>query len=361
MTSDYNSEVNAGVHNILGTNFQKICTIYLFLEKYKELKNQRYFIALEHHEDIVFGYLDSESKLSKIETYQAKKSTSKWTLNDCLEVIKKIAETSQSILDDPEPKTNNFAQENYFATNNTIELNCKIMGINYKCTVNESNEHFKYTDLNQNIKNKIIGNESIKFTTENVLNLESLHFRYMDLSRTSKAQLNQLIGNFSNVFGESILDYKAALYTFYNELNIIESELNQGGVAILKDRKKRIESTEVNNILNILTSKKLAFEFWRNKSEGLCEELDISVSNRDSFKLHYENSFDKFKDIKESEHRKILNFVINNKQILDNHTTDKACVSGFLQAFKKEKSSTLLDLQLKAIITAAYFEIRSSL
>ncbi|TVR79680.1 MAG: hypothetical protein EA412_06115, partial [Chitinophagaceae bacterium] len=126
MTNNYKSEVNAGVHTNIGMDFQKNCTIYLFLEKYNQLQNQKYFIILEHLEDVIFGYLDNQAELSKIETYQAKKSSSKWINSGLLEIIKKIAETSQSVLNDPHPKAEDFSQDNFFATNNTIELKCKV-------------------------------------------------------------------------------------------------------------------------------------------------------------------------------------------------------------------------------------------
>jgi len=362
MTNNYNYEVNAGVHTNIGMDFQKNCTIYLFLEKYNSLKNQRYFIILEHLEDIVFGYLDNPTEISKIETYQAKKSSSKWTNSGLLEIIKKITETSESVLNDPHPKASHFNQENFFATNNTIELKCKVSNQNYNCLVNESTESYRYSDLDQNIKDKIQkGSNEINFTPENILNLENLNFRFIDLGRTPKAQLEQLNGKFVSVFGNNINDHKAALHTFYYALVKIEREFNQGNVAKLSDNKKRIESTEIDTLINVLTNKKKAFDFWRDKKDELCEELNINLFDVTMFELHYENSFDKFKDIKESEHQKIFDFVEKNQQIFKNHYTDRACIASFLSSFNREKSSTFSDLQLKSTIAAAYIEVKNTL
>ncbi|MCH8535955.1 MAG: DUF4297 domain-containing protein [Flavobacteriaceae bacterium] len=362
MTNNYNSEVNAGVHVNIGMDFQKNCTIYLFLEKYNQLQNQKYFIILEHLEDVVFGYLDNQIKLSKIETYQAKKSSSKWTNSGLLEIIKKITETSQSVLNDPHPKTADFSQSNFFATNNTIELKCKVDKQQYSCLVNESNEHYKYSDLNQNIKNKIQkGSKDVNFTSENICNFDTLNFRFIDLGRTPKAQLEQLDGKFRTVFGENIADHKAALYSFYFALMKIEKELNQGNIAKLSDNKKRIDSNQIDSIINILTNKKKAFDFWREKKDELCEELKISLFDVPIFELHYENSFDKFKDINESEHNKIFDFVLNNKAIFKSDYTDRACIASFHSKFNREKSSTLSELQLKAVIAAAYIEVKNTL
>lgn len=362
MINNYNSEVNAGVHANVGMTFQKNCTIYLFLEKYHQLKNQKYFIILEHLEDILFCYLDDNTELSKVETYQAKKSSSKWTNGSLLEIIKKITETSQSVLDDPHPKTEGFSQDNFFITNNTIELKCNINNQQYSCLVNETNEYCKYSDLNQNIKNRIQkGSKDVNFTEENISNFDTLNFRFIDLSRTSKAQLEQLNGKFVSVFGENIADHRAALYTFYVALEEIEREFNQGNIAKLSDNKKRIDYKQIESIINILTNKKKAFEFWRQKKEELCRELSISISDQGVFELHYENSFDKFKDIEESEHKKIYDFVENNKDLFKTHYSDKDCITNFYCKFNKEKSTTLSELQLKAVITAAYIEVKDTL
>ena len=362
MTNKYNSEINAGVHANIGMDFQKNCTIYLFLEKYNELRNQNYFIILEHLEDVIFGYLENQTELSKIETYQAKKSSSKWTNSGLLEIIKKITETSQSVLNDPHPKTVGFSQDNFFATNNTIELKCKVNKKQYSCIVNEATEDYKYSDLDQNIKNKIQnGSKVVSFTPENISNFDTLNFRFIDLGRTPKAQLEQLNGKFVSVFGNHIADHKAALNTFYFALMEIEREFNQGNVAKLIDNKKRIDSNQIDSIINILTNKKKAFDFLRKKKDELCEELNINLSEVKMFELHYENSFDKFKDINESEHNRIFDFVLKNKDIFKSHVTDRTCISSYYSIFNKEKSSTLSELQLKAVISAAYIEVKNSL
>lgn len=361
MTNNYNSEINAGVHTNIGMDFQKNCTIYLFLEKYNELKNQKYFIILEHLEDIIFGYTDSQ-ELSKIETYQAKKSSSKWTNSGLLEIIKKITETSQSVLNDPLPKKSGFNQDNFFATNNTIELKCKVDNKQYSCIVNEATENYKYSNLDQNIKNKIQkGSKDVNFTSENISHFDTLNFKFIDLGRTPKSQLEQLDGKFRTVFGDKIADHKAALYSFYFALMEIEKELNQGNIAKLSDNKKRIDSHQIDSLINILTNKKKAFDFWRQKKDELCEELNISLFDVSIFELHYENSFDKFKDINESEHNKIFDFVLNNKEIFKSHFTDRACIASFHSKFNREKSSTLSELQLKAVIAAAYIEVKNTL
>lgn len=369
MTANIDIDVNSGVQAIIGMEFQKHCTVYLFLEKYEELKNSQYFIILEHVEDIIFGFLSDTDKLTKIETYQAKKSTNKWTLNSLLEIIKKITDTSQRILDDNHQKSESFYQENNFATNNTIELKCKIKEPknNYATNIiNEANNTLSYLELDQKIRDKIsIGREKGKnkviFGKNNLSNLETLFFKYIDLSRTPKSQSEQLRGKFQTVFGDRILDYDAALRTFLRELRKIESTFNQGNYPRLSDKSKRIESNKINAIINILTTKKLAYDFWRKKSEEICEALNVSIYDSDTFKMHYLNSFDEFKDLNASEHRKIYNFIRENESILKNSSTDTKCILAFLKEFNKKKSTTLGELQLKATISAAYIEMRNIL
>lgn len=362
MTDNLNSNVNSGVQTNVGMEFQKNCTLYLFLEKYEEIKDERYFIILEHHEDIVFGYLTENEELKNIETFQAKKSTNKWTISGLIEIIKKIATASQAILNDPHLKTGDFKQQNYFASNNTIELKTTKQGTTYLETINETNTTVGYNDLDQKLKDKILeGNTSTSFDNADLQHLDNLQFKYIDLSRTPKSQLESLHGKFISVFGETIVDHKAALDTFLFHLKKIESEFNQGDIALLTNKTKRLESSEINEILNILTTKKLAYEFWRLKGESVCENLNISIFDNSSFKLHFLNSFDKFKDLNESEHRKVLTFVQENTNILRNYSTDNDCILALYDDFNSRKSTTLRDVQLKSAISAAYLEIKNTL
>lgn len=357
-------DVNSGVHTNVGMDFQKHCTIFLFLEKYHDLKDQKYFIILEHLDDIVFGFLDGNNALEKVESFQAKKrSPSNWTLNAMLEVVQKISATGQAILDDDHPKSPEFSQQNLFITNQTIELKTgKKNSTQFICTINETNTEVQYVDLEQEIKDKILlGNTKVSFTETEITHFENMSFKWIDLGRTSSAQIDQLTGKFIDVFGDLITDHKAALKTFLYALKSIESVFNNGNIAKLNDSKKRLESSAINELLNILTTKRKAYEFWRNKTDEICTALNISILERVNFELHYENSFDLFKDLKESEHQKILNFVADNTSIYGLHSKDEDCLSAFLAEFHLKKTTTYLPTQLKAVLAAAYVEIRSTI
>jgi hypothetical protein len=353
--------VNSGVHANTGMNFQKHCTIYLLLDKYHDIKDTRYFIILEHHDDIVFGYLNELEELVNVETYQAKKSTNKWTTGKLLPIIKKIVETGEEILNDKHMKEIYFSQKNYFVSNNTIDINCKKNGEKYFKVINEENDCVCYSELHNLIQDKIkAGNQKIFFSEHNIAYLNNLYFRYIDLSQKSNSQFEQLIGKFDTVFGQKIADHKAALKTLLFRFNQIESILNKGNIAELRDKSKRLESEEIENIFQILTTKSLALDFWREKSDDLCKLLKISMADRITFEQHYLNSIEKFKDLKEVEHRKIYSFVATNGYILEKCFSDVICIESFFKEFLKAKSTTLKDLQLKATISAAYIKSRNN-
>lgn len=363
MTENTNISVNSGVQTNVGMEFQKHCTLYLLLDNYQTIKDKKYFIILEHLEDIVFGYIDENDLLTEIETFQAKKATNKWSLNKLLEIFKKIAEVSQTIIDDPIAKSDTFLQTNYFATNNTIELKSnKISGTTYTETINETNSVVNYSDLDINIKNKILnGNSGVTFSDIDKINIETLSLKFVDLTRTPKNQIEQLYGKSEVIFGNQIEDHKAAIDTLLFYLKSIESKFNQGGVALLNDKTKRIESEDINKVFNVLTNKKLAYDFWREKEKEICKALKITFLERTHFELHYLNSFDKFKDLSESEHKKVFDFIENNKSILGNHTEEGDCILEFYTEFNKTKTTTFRDLQLKAVLSAGFVEIKSTI
>ena len=72
---DIKKEVNAGVHNATGIEFQKHCALYIFLENYEDIKDKQFFICIEHHDDFIFCYQNDHDVISAIDTYQAKKSS----------------------------------------------------------------------------------------------------------------------------------------------------------------------------------------------------------------------------------------------------------------------------------------------
>lgn len=351
---------NSGVQANVGFDFQRNSCIYVFLENYNSLKNQDYFIMLEHYDDIVFGFLNSLGELSEVTTYQAKKSGTIWTTNSVYEIIDKITKSGIEISKDNLTKAINYNQSQHFITNNTISLDyiSSIENKTKKVYINETNETVSFLNLEKDCQNALKkGNNKISFNQTQILHFDNLNFTFIDLGRNTKSQLDLLTGKFKSVFGNSIIDHTAARDTLIFHLKEIESTYNQSDIPKLSDKNKRIESAQIENILNIITTKNLALEFCRKRAEKICEELSINVFEAMSFELDFENSLDEFKDLKQGEHQKIIRYIESKKEIFKKFTNDVNCIKELYDSFLKEHNSTLNSLQLKASISAGYFLI----
>lgn len=351
---------NSGVQANVGFDFQRNTCIYVFLEKYSSIKNQDYFIMLEHYDDIVFGFLNPNGELSEVTTYQAKKSGTPWTTNSVYEIIDKITKAGIEIIKDSFPKTTDYKQSQHFITNSTIALDYKCLTTNKskKILINETRETVSYLNLVNDCQNSLKkGNAKITFDKNQFLHFDNLNFSFIDLGRNTKSQLELLTGKFRSVFGNRIIDHTAARDTLIFHLKEIESTFNQGDVPTLSDKHKKIESSEIEKILNILTTKNLALEFCRKKADRICEELSINVLDAMSFELDFENSLEEFKDLKQGEHQKIIRFIESKKSIFNSFISDVLCIKELFNMFLKEYNSTLNHRQLKASISAGYFLI----
>lgn len=351
---------NSGVQANVGFDFQRNTCIYVFLDNYTSLKNQEYFIMLEHYDDIVFGFLNTKGELSQVTTYQAKKSSTVWTTNQVYEIIQKISNSGIEMLKDNIKKSIDYNQKQHFISNNTIALDyqCSIEKKTKKVYVNETNESIAYTSLNIDCQNSLKkGNSDIKFDDEQVEHFKNLNFTYIDLGRNTKSQLDLLRGKFETVFGKSIIDHTAARDTLIFHLKETESTYNQGDIPKFSDLHKRLESAKIDEILKILTTKNLALDFCRKKAEKICEELSINVLDAMSFELYFENSLDEFKDLKQGEHQKIIRFIEGKKSIFSNFTNDVLCIKELYKLFLLEQNSTLNTTQIKASMSAGYYLI----
>lgn len=355
-----NKAVNAGVHANVGMDFQKHCTIFLILENYTRLKNLNYFILLEHHEDIVFAFTNENNEVSEIETYQAKKSSKEWTISTSLEIVKKIIENSIDIKSDPIAKTSNLKLNQYFSTNNSIYLKVIEKKVEFSDRVSETNSELKFSLLKEKVRNKIESSLINKYSFSNQLisELSNLTFQFIDLGKNSKSQKEQLIGKIKLMFNHLILDHLAAYETILFHLNEVEKVFNQGNIPNLSDVTKRIESTLIEKIFEILTSKSKAYDLWRSKEDSISKKLMIPIFERRIFKLHFENSFDKFKDLKEAQHQKIYRFVESKDKDLSQFYSDEDCLDFLLKEMNSNFNTPLSSTQLKAALFAAYVEIK---
>ena len=79
------------------------------------------------------------------------------------------------------------------------------------------------------------------------------------------------------------------------------------------------------------------------------------------FEQAFENSFDLFKDLEQTEHQKIFNFLKKQMNVFDMYITDKECIEAFYNKYNTEFNSQLSDIDIKAAIFAAYLELREQL
>ena len=255
---------NAGVHGSTGLEFQKHCALYFLFNKYQNLKDRKYFICLEHHDDFLFCYQTKDNLILSIQAYQAKKASTQWTLGkEMYEFIKKMIEVGLSLNADDMPKADNYKHDLEFITNNSIKLTiCKKKDNNITININESNSKVKFIDLNKEISSKIKA-EVEKISRDNldvISELENISLGYIDLPKNNQMQKNCLVGEFNRVFGERVNDHKAAVDTLLLLFRDVENTLNQGNVAKLMDKSKRVDSKQINDALEIITTKKMAFE-----------------------------------------------------------------------------------------------------
>lgn len=360
-----NKTVNAGVHGSTGIEFQKHCALYLLFEKYRDLENRKYFICLEHHDDFLFCYQTGDELISSIESYQAKKASTPWNMGkDLYALIRKMVEVGTALHADSMPKIDGYVHSLEFITNNTITLNNgkKKRNESKTLTINESNSRVKFIDLDKEISSKI-ETEIKKLLNKDLTSLKefkNVSMCYIDLPKKSKQQKDCLVGMFNDIFGDKVSDPKAAVDTLLLLFRNVETTLNQGNIAKLMDKSKRVESSSINEAINIVTTKKMAFDLWRDEKKEICNKLGITILDRPNFELNFDNSFDRFKDLQQAEHIKILSFVRQNRDIVGNFIDEIDCIKEFYRKFQNNINSQLPELSIKAAIYAAYIEVRET-
>lgn len=345
--------INAGVHAGTGFEFQKHCALYILLENWEDYKNRKYFICIEHHDDVLFCHQTEDELIEHIKTYQAKKASSKWTLTkDFYVILQKILSVGKNIrLDKSVSKEANYAQDLSFISNSYINLKYQ----QQNTSINETNKTIKFTDLDLIIQNRV--KDEIEKIDSDLSEIDNLIFSYIDFSKTSESQRNQLVGMFENIFGEKVKDHKASLETLLSLFRKIELTFNQGASVKLLDSSKRLDSAKINDAIDIITTKQKAFEYWRSKKSELAKILKITKLQQENFELHFENSFDYFKDLKQVEHQKIFNFVNTNQILFDKCYSDEECINLLYEEAIKIEVLRQNELHLKAALFAAYIEV----
>lgn len=363
--SSLNKFPNAGVHGTIGFEFQKHCALFMLFDRYEILKQEKFFICLEHHDDLIFCYLTDDEIIVSIDAYQAKKSSKPWNQSELYEILKKMAEVGTSLKKDEFPKIDICKYNLEFITNNTINLTNgrKEKNQNKSHTINEITSHLKMGDLDQEVIDLIKSQikKSLGENLESLKEIDNISMSYIDLPKDYKHQKDSLVGHFGRIFGNTVNDHRAAVETLLLLFRDVENTLNNGNIVKLMDSSKRVSSGVINETLDIITTKKMAFDFWRGEEKEASRKLEISIFDKKRFELDFINSIDRFKDKKQTEHQKIISFVKDNRNALSNFTDDVDCIKYLYEKFQKDIFSTLPEINTKAAIFAAYLEVREEL
>ncbi|MCG9732348.1 DUF4297 domain-containing protein [Shewanella sp. Isolate13] len=360
--------VNAGVTAQQGFALQRNMALFVILDNFKDkFEGAKYFVSLEHLEDIVFCFLNDHGHAVKAETYQSKKKANgSWRINKSLaEIIVKILKTGKSLESDPHPKCPNYDHTLYFSTNSTVELETKVKNSSkggssetFSENINELNSEVEFNALDEKLKEAIKKslNQYDQFDEEILSEeLNNLRFLFVNLTRVNKEQENQLKGKLDEVFTNKINDPKAALESLFKIFKTVELTYNQKNIARLSDKSKQVCSQDINKAIDIITTKSKAFDYWREQKSAISKKIGIKPFEKETFEMKFTLAFELFKSKDETEHQKILSFVKLNYQTCSSYA-EEDCVDELIEKFLYSNSSNLDKDTLKATVYAAYFE-----
>lgn len=353
---------NSGVHAQNGFALQRNMALYILLSDYdSKFKDNDYFICIEHHDDFLFCFLDSHGNCEAADIYQSKKTTTDWTITTLATPALKLLNTGIHVVQDNTlPKKDDFVYKLYFSSNRPIALKCPVSKVKNispaSIKINETNRLAPFKILPKKIQDFINSQLVNKASSHSQFDLEKLHFLYIDLPRADAEQQNQLTGKITTLFGKKVHDPKAAKDTIISLFRNVETVFNQQNKPKLLDPSKQVTSQQIESAINLITTKSKAFDYWRNQQRVVCNTLKIKPENKDFFQYTFEVAFDYFKSLEEQEHKKIFDFVKDNHE-KSGKFSEEDIVLDVYNLFLNENNTKFEQLELKAIIYAAYFEI----
>lgn len=359
--SELKNDANSGVEALTGFSFQRNSAIYLVLESYNILVSSNFFICIEHHDDLIFAYLNDSSEISKIESYQVKKSTSEWSMTAKLaEIMAKMTLVGRDLENDPMPKADSYSHDLIFLTNKSIKLNCgSKKAPKFSEIIRENNVVACYSNLHKNIQSNLLTKLSAyQFETDQ---LDSVSFKYIDVANTDRAQRDQLVGMLSDIFKGKISDPNAALDLLLKLFRDVETVFNEGNKSNLLDLSKRVCGKDILKAIDVICNKAKAFKLWRDYAQELSIALNIPISKSSNYKEHLNNCFDYFKDLEQVEFQKIYHFVKDNRDIDDVSFSHPECIKKLNDRFFESNQTQLDKVIVSFAIVAAYVETRNKI
>ncbi|BBG31178.1 hypothetical protein [Zymobacter palmae] len=360
---------NSGVNGGAGYSFQKVCIIKLMFDNFEmfSCSDNDYFIYVEHHDDFLFVYLDKNNRLYKLESYQAKKSSKKWTIsNDFITIVNDIISVGINIDEDNSlEKSKEYGHKLYFITNEDVELSVTVdVTVDKKKkkkkhvkTVNCANHTCSYIELDDLIKNRIEKELSLLNNADSN-QIRNVHFKRIDLPKQYKEWKDNLVGACYRLLGKKVEDHNAVIDTLMSLLSDVELKYNNRGEILLSDETKRLSKKDIDHAFNIFEIRKKSFAFWRENAMQLSKQLKISVTSQHRSIAYINIFFDLFKDNRQVEYRKIYKFVRENRHVDDNHYSVIDCIKELYESFISKETCSLPNDKVAFSIIAAYVETR---
>lgn len=362
---------NAGVDALLGFEFQRNCALYLLLNDYDRFKGREFFLCIEHHDDFLFCYrTNCRSNIEEIHSYQAKKlSGAVWTINERFsEVIAKMLEVGNDLINDPAPKCQSYTHELTFISNTDIKLNFtpskdeKLDGKKETTyLLNEQNCKCSYDDMPEDIKNiidkKVGGFCEKEKITFHKLELDNLRIKWVDFPRRKNDQKDILVGLMFRKFPH-VADPNAAVELLLSLFREVEAVYNQRKVINLLDSTKRVEGDEIKKAIDVIETEQKTFNLWRDYSTELSRRFQVPIGVQNNHENYIRNTFELLKDMTNREHQIIKSFVRGNDYSM-NHYSHEDMFHAYVSDIKNKNSMNLKDIDIFFSVLCAFVECRS--
>ncbi|HHF2932009.1 TPA: hypothetical protein ACPJ0J_000861 [Vibrio alginolyticus] len=312
---------NSGVEALLGFEFQRNCALLLLLDNYESYNSQNYFISIEHYDDFLFGFRDSNNqKIELIKSYQAKKLTDpKWTISALAEPTSKMLDVGKAIKSDVAAKASSFSANLIFISDSVIELKSENLNKGKKGKakydierVKMDNPYMSYMELPDTLRNLVV--TSVKSASTNQYcdsEFDHLAYQWVDLPKTPRNQLAILETRVGESF-EGVPDAKAALLVLLSLFKNIEVLHNKRKKISLMDTQKILEGDAIRKAVKVINLERKALSFWRTCAEQICPKVKLPMGKANRASEYIGIAFELFKDKNNQEHKKIFNFVKNN-------------------------------------------------
>lgn len=357
---------NSGINALSGFEFQRNCALFILLNEIEYFKEKNYFICIEHFDDFLYCFTDDEtSNIESVHAYQSKKkSGSLWSIDERLgEIIAKILEVGHDLTNDSHPKNDNYEKKLTFISNteycfeftpNKKEKDSGKDKITEK--INEEQTKIKYTDLPEDIKNKIaplIEKYYTKHSKTYIKNdLDNVYIEWIDFPRTAKEQKEHLVGKLKNNFPH-IIDPKAALETILLLFHEVEMIYNQGQVISFLDDRKKLHSKQINQAFEILDNNQLFFAFWRENSVKFIETFDIPILTQRNIETIIANTFELLKDFNNTVYIQIQEF-IKIHDYSSSYSSYTKMINKYIEEINNRFDVKLSSIDLLLLVLCAY-------